>query len=125
MTLYLRETTDDGKFLFNIFGDFKSISRIFEGRFDWVIGDDSLLANHDISYFQLIEYSLNFVREGGWLALYLPMNYMIHNPQRNIRRRFSPFQIWISNQSRATRPYALHLWQKGRAVEAIKLEWFE
>lgn len=106
-----------------IVGDFDAMSEGFEGSFDWVLGDEKALAS--IPQAELIRGALKLLREGGWLGLYLPMNYMIFSPLRYRRKQLIPHQLWVSAQTLVTKPYALHIWQKGRPFEASLIEWFE
>lgn len=105
--------------------DFLQAAETFEGEFDWVLGDHHLMSDQDISYFQMIDGGLRLTKKGGWFGLYLPLNYIIHNPRIHNKRRFTPKQLWVSLASRASNPHALHLWQAGSRFELPKVEWFE
>jgi hypothetical protein len=118
------ESSEDSKGRWLV-GDFQDVASTFDGQFDWVLGDDSALSRHNISPYQLIYGGLRLLREGGWLGLYLPLNYIHYSPYIHIRRQISPYQLWIASQSQATNPYALHVWRKGRPFSATRIEWFE
>lgn len=104
-------------------GDFDTVSETFAGSFDWVLGDEKALAQ--APHIQLIRNGQKLLRDGGWLGLYLPMNYMLYSPHVYRRRQLIPHQLWMFTQSLINRPYALHIWQKGRPFEFSKIEWFE
>lgn len=108
-----------------IVSDFMLASQTLEGSFDWVLGDGSILEEQRTSQTQLIRGSLKMLRQGGWLGLFLPLNYMIYSPRRYLRNQLTPQQLWLYTQSLVSLPYGLHIWQKGRSHEGLKTEWFE
>lgn len=122
---FAKENQEDSPLSRWVVGDFLQMTATFAGEFDWVLGDHHVMTEQDISYFQLIDGGLRLTKKGGWFGLYLPLNYIIHNPRIHNKRRFTPKQLWVSLASRASNPHALHLWQAGSPFEQTKIEWFE